>query len=451
MIALHDYQTAAVAAARTEIARGHRAVVIVAPTGAGKTVIASAIASGAVARGRRVLFLAHRTELIDQSYVKLRAIGLEVGTVAAASSYAPNPYHPAQVASIQTLLARDLRPEADVVLYDECHHAVAEKYASVVAHYSHAVIVGLTATPERSDGHGLAPMFSSLVVAARPQQLVAMWHDDQTRGLVPCEVIRPDRLLPPKRIAQSPCDAYLAHARGRKTIVFAQWVKTAHEHRAEFAAAGVTCEVVHGDMPWRDRLSVLQRFRDGAIGVVVNVFCLTEGLDIPDVSCVILARGAGTPGVYIQMAGRGLRPAPGKTDCMLIDLRGISYVHGHPLDDRTFSLDGKGIRGAGAVEDAPCCRVCGAVLEDGVCPDCDTGAREPESPKVTGDKLVKYAAKRAEGEDRRAETLARWIAHARAKGHREGSAWWKYAAVYGARPTPAIVTRARGILRESSL
>lgn len=442
---LRPYQLDAIAALRLAASQGSRAVLAVSPTGSGKTTIASQIAASAVARGRRVLWLAHRAELVEQAFDRLCEFGLEVGCIAASSSRPPNPYCPVQVASIQTLLARNERPRADILIYDECHHAVSDEWSTLVRDYSNATLLGFTATPERSDGKGLGAIFDRIVVVARVRELV----DDGY--LVPCDLIRPADRLRAGSIAQRPVDAYLAHARGRRCIVFSPSVPAAEAHAEEFNGLGVMARVVTGKTPRAERELLMTAFKTGKIQVLVNVYVATEGFDVPNVSAVILARGCGTAGTYIQMAGRGARPSPGKSEYLLIDLHGVSHVHGSPEDDREYSLDGKGIRRAQDLEIdmGASCRVCGAPIEPGeACAECGTAPRELEPPKVTGDPLVKYAAKRREDDGKRAETLARWMRDCASKGHKAGAARHRYRAVYGEWPPHAVEHAAHALLKE---
>src|SRR5688572_15402710 len=120
---LRAYQQRALDAVLTARRAGHRAVCVVSPTGSGKTVLGSALAQRALAKSRRVLWTAHRTELVDQAAETLRRFGLPVGIVM--GQRPTNDYLPIQVASIQTLLARKQRPEADLVIVDEAHHSMA--------------------------------------------------------------------------------------------------------------------------------------------------------------------------------------------------------------------------------------------------------------------------------------------------------------------------------------
>src|SRR3990172_812358 len=172
---LRPYQSEAIAALRDMLRRGLRRVILVSPTGSGKTVMACALMQSAVARGNRVLVLAHRKELIDQCSEKLDRFGVPHG-VQMAEHPRWRPQDPVQVASVATLIRRltgPRRPEAELIVVDECHHARAETYQKILDSYPGAPVIGLTATPWRSDGKGLGELFQDRVVAATVAQLTA--------------------------------------------------------------------------------------------------------------------------------------------------------------------------------------------------------------------------------------------------------------------------------------
>jgi len=399
VFSLRDYQVAAIAKARSAVGQGARALCLVCPTGGGKTVLGAEIVRSAVSRGHRAIWLAHRTELVDQAAETLERLGLTVGVIAAASVRRPQPYAPVQVASLATLVSRGDTPEAGLLVFDECHHATASTYAAILARYSSSIRIGLTATPERGDGTGLGEMFQRLITVARIRELIDQGH------LVNCELITTPKLLPPGSVAQRPVDAYHEHAAGRSAIVFAAGIKHAATIAHEF---GTMARVIDAKTPAIERASTLRDFRSGALRVLVNCMVLTEGFDAPIASAAILARGCGTTGLYLQVAGRVLRPYPGKASAVLVDLRGVSHLHGHPCDDREYSLEGRGIRRE-QDDTAPgtFCRVCGAPTTPGEpCEECGAAAREPKPLTVTGDKLVRYAHLKTFTPDQRARMLA---------------------------------------------
>jgi DNA repair protein RadD len=424
---LRPYQDRAMDRVRAQIKSGKRRVCLTLPTGAGKTRVASEMIRRTTERGRPSLFLAHRAELIDQAAAALRAQGVHCGVLAACSDEAPDPSAPCQVASMDTLIARNLRPRADLVIPDECHHCVAATYLALVSSYAEAVIVGLTATPERGDGRGLGEIFDALVVGATVQELTELGV------LVPLRVLRPKAPLRPGTIAQPVAEAYLQHAKGALAIVFSPTVALAEEHAAELCAAGVVARCVHGEMPIAERGLYVEAFRRGEIRVLTNVQVLTEGFDAPAVGCVILARSCSTAGGLDQIVGRAVRAATGKTEALLLDLRGSSLVHGLPAQGREYSLDGVGIRSSQAAPESYC-RVCGQLTTPGEpCPDCGSVV-EPTDLRVVREELKPYdyiAPMRKDSPEVRYRRLVRWLRDARAKGHKLGSVFGKYRAIYG--------------------
>lgn len=437
---LRDYQLRAIEGVREHIRAGRRRPCLVMPTGAGKTRTAAEIVRRTVAGGRSVLWLAHRAELVDQAAETLHAQGLLVGAVSASAQTPPNPFAPVQVSTIQTLLSRKVRPTADVLIADECHHFVADSFGAVVRDYPNAHVIGLTATPERSDGRGLGEIFDSIFVGT------TIRHLTERGTLVPCEIMRPQRYLASGELAQSPVDAYVQHAGNRKAIVFARSIELAESYAADFCNRGIACRTVSAETPWPERSSALEAFRLGSVRVLTNVFALTEGFDVPDMSCVILARGFGTPGPYLQAVGRALRSAPGKTDALVLDLRGVSHELGRHDDERIFSLDGKGIRSADSML---YCQVCGAARETGEpCTVCGwrPAANEAVGDTVVNEKLERYAEIRRDDDAARIRRLAKWASAARAAGYKLGWAKGKFKAVYGCWPTRDVEAAAMAML-----
>lgn len=355
-----------------------RRVCVVAPTGWGKTVLASALCERAIGSSKpmRVLFLAHRKELIHQAASRLRS-GLPqlVGEIHPTAPDCPS--CPVQVASIQTLLARDKRPPAELVIWDECHHVPSDTYTQLLSCYPSAFVVGLTATPERSDGRPLGDMFAEMVVATKYSELIAAGH------LVDCKVYQPSELLGTNEVAQDPVKAYRELADGRLSFAFAPRIERCEELAEQFRDVGIESGVVSAGMAAGDREQMLRRFRRGEIRILWSVYALTEGVDVPEASAIILARGCGHAGMYLQMCGRVLRPFPGKDHALLIDLCGATLLHGLPTEDREYSLEGEAIRRTSKSE-LRVCPSCGATIEiyQRTCPECGFVVPKRELPSL---------------------------------------------------------------------
>ena len=414
-------------------------MVLVLPTGGGKTLVGCEIARAALNKSRRVLWLAHRTELVDQACSRVAAYGLPASAIAADSEHAYRPDSPVHVASVQTLLARKIFPPADLVIPDECHHygRTAEQWSSLLDHYPRAHVLGLTATPERGDGAGLAPLFDALVVGATVRQLT-------DRGfLVPCEIVRPAHALASSEIAQDPVDAYREHGDDRQGFIFSRSVAESEEVAKRLRSVGVTAECVSAKTPAPQRRQALEGFRRGEVSVLCNVYVFTEGTDLPAAAVCILARGAGTAGVLLQMVGRVLRPAPGKESALLIDLQGVTHELGAPDAHRVWSIDGKACSLGSAPDQLSMCARCGAPLDPYTpypCAACQY-VPEPTKTRVVDMALVR-AARRSEVTEDKWKTLLRWAGVAVEKQYKPQWLYARYRGFYGASPPDGWVWKA---------
>lgn len=343
---LRPYQHQAIEAARAALRGGKRRVLVVSPTGSGKTVIASAIIQSAVQRGSRVLFLAHRRELIHQTSAKLTTFGVRHGIIMGTERMALQ--HAAQVASIQTLARRrDALESVDLIFFDEAHHAAADTYLEVLEWFPSARVVGLTATPWREDGRGLADVFDSHVVVTTPRQLrddgflvpVGGWafeavdtSEAKVRGgdFVASSLAG---AAMSKRVLGDVVEEYARYGNGARGICFAATVQASEALAAQFRAAGIAAEHVDGETPKEERDAILARLRAGVTRVVCNCNVLTEGFDCPELEVVMLCRPTLSLALYLQMVGRVLRTSPGKTQARIHDHAGLLAAHGHPYSD----------------------------------------------------------------------------------------------------------------------
>ncbi|MCC6649276.1 MAG: DEAD/DEAH box helicase [Polyangiaceae bacterium] len=409
-VRLRPYQARAIETLRAHVERGVRRVLLVAPTGAGKTVVAASIMEAAAARGEHVLFLAHRRELIQQTYRKLLELGVcedDVGVIMA-SDRRRRPAALVQVASVDTLRAR-AKPRADLVFVDEAHRAEARTYKAIAAAYPDAVHVGLTATPYRADGKGLGGSYDELVVVASTRELIADGYLVEPRVLTVPASSLPDLsrvrvrggdydekalgdAVNQRALVGNIVEHWLQHAACARTVVFA--VSIAHSRHVveRFREAGVPAEHLDGGTPTGDRDALLARLERGETRVVGSVGTLCEGWDMPSVKCAILARPTKSTGLYLQQAGRILRPWEG-IGALILDHAGCAVEHGLPQDDRVFTLDGveKAADPKRKQPRAKTCPSCFAVLPlgTGVCPLCATFLGGATAPlRETADTLV---------------------------------------------------------------
>jgi len=356
---LRDYQVDIANRLGAAESRGVKKLLLQAATGAGKTVIASAIIEAAAANGKSVLFLAHRRELIFQAVNKLRDFGLNPGVIMAGVERDYG--NPIQVGSIQTIWSRAIRrqkmdlPPADLLFIDEAHRSLSETYMKIIALYPNSILLGLTATPIRGDGRGLGNVYEHMECCPHIGELTEMGYLVPVKYFVPT---KPDlegvritagdynekdlaqRMDKPELVGDV-VENWARIAPGRQTIVFASGVQHSMHIRDEFRKAGVKAEHIDGSTEHGERARILKALHDGDVTVVSNCAVLTEGFDSPPVSCIVLARPTRSPGLYIQTAGRGLRPYPGKENCILIDHSGAVLDHGMLSEFTDWELDSK--------------------------------------------------------------------------------------------------------------
>jgi DNA repair protein RadD len=366
--AIRDYQADAIAELEYLIDASWRtdnrpsigtkeAPLYVLPTGGGKTIILGAIIGRAVAAGKRVLVLTHRREILKQISFKVTANEVEHGLIQAGLNI--DLEYPVQVASIQTLWARAMRtrrmelPPADLIIIDEAHHIAARTWRAIIEAYPNASLIGLTATPCRSDGHGLGNFFTRLVEGPQVAELIKLGFLVPTIVYAPVnpnlkgvKVSRGDYVVSQLADRMNRDDLvgdvvsnWLQFGQRRKTLVFCVDVAHSLHIRDEFIKAGVRAEHLDGSTPKSERDAILNRLASGETELVSNCQVLTEGFDLPAIGCIILARPTKQMGLFRQMAGRGLRPAPGKKNLILIDHSGAVFLHGLLEDHIEWSLD----------------------------------------------------------------------------------------------------------------
>jgi superfamily II DNA or RNA helicase len=448
---LRDYQRQAINTLRWAFQSGAMAPLLCLPTGGGKTIILATIARQAAARGRQVLILVHRRELIHQTASKLAWVGLEHGIIAAGY---PATDHAVQVASVQTLVRRLSRMawQPSLVIVDEAHHAAAGSWRQILNHWPDAYRLGVTATPCRLDGRGLSEAFDHLVLGPSVADLVFWGFLSSARIYAPPVVA--DLSVVRRRAGDYANDQAaaamdrptvtgdaIAHyqrlAAGQQAITFCCNVNHAGSVCDAFKTAGIGAALLLGNTPDRDQ--VVADFGAGILRVLVTVDVVSEGFDVPAASCAILLRPTQSLGLYLQQVGRVLRPAPGKDAAIILDHVGNVTRHGFPDDPRDWSLVEGILRGKpgtpapsvrtcpecyAAFKPAPICPVCGA--------DC-APARAKQLKQVAGDlqELKREAVRQRTDERRQARTLQELIAIGQARGMKNPVGWAKH--VYFAR------------------
>lgn len=312
---------------------GHQRQVLMAPTGGGKTYIGLRLCQGAIERGKRVIFICDRKTLINQTSAVANAYGMPLHGVFQAGHPKFAPQRQFQIASAQTIAARGLTDNWDVIVVDECHSLYRAVTDLVMS--TKAAVIGLSATPFTK---GLGKIYSRVVNAATMHELTEQ------------KILAPLRVLTCKRIdmkgaktnsrgewsdkaAEERGNAivgdvvleWVRHAEDRKTIAFGPTVDHCEELVRKFNAAGVNARTFTGYTSDSERAELLEEYRkpDSKIRVLVSVEALAKGFDVQDVGCVIDCRPLRKSlSVFVQMIGRGLRSYPGKQDCLLLDHSG---------------------------------------------------------------------------------------------------------------------------------
>lgn len=425
-------------------------VLYVLPTGGGKTAIYAWIAQGAASKGKRILVLEHRKELIKQAGVALARVGVRHRIIAPPDKIAYcrreqitdvglsfiSDRAEVAVASVQTLGRRmawlaEFAP--DIVIIDEAHHSVAGTWASIMAATDSAVHIGVTATPVRTNGQGLRESFQTMVLGPSVRDLIGDGYLVPPKMLVPPSTASFDdvairngdldpemqaEILNKREITGDAVKHYAQHTPGLPAIVFCCNRKHAHDVAAQYQEAGWRFHVIDGTMEGRERDDLIRGLVSGAVQGLVSVDLISEGTDIPVASVAIMLRRTLSEGLFLQMCGRVLRPvyapghdlddlegrllsieASGKTHGWVLDHVNNYGRHGAPHTDREWSLEG--VKRKRRVkqedeeerEDSRQCPACYIVHDPApVCPDCGHVYAPKRAPlRVVDGSLVEIA------------------------------------------------------------
>jgi DNA repair protein RadD len=443
--ALRPYQQRGLDELRHAFRTGFRAPLYVGPTGSGKTVLFAHVARGIIDRGRKVWILVHRQELVTQTSRALDSLGIRLGELHNLIIPGKTPgREPVQICSVQTLTRRIEQGavgDVDLIVIDEAHHATAGQWKRVLTARPHAKILGVTATPARTDGHGLGVdaggVFDALVEGPSVADLIADGY-----------LCRPVVYAPPSQLdltgvrtrggdyAQAELakrmdrptitgDA-VAHYRrlcpGAPAIAFCASVSHAKHVAEQFRGAGFRADSLDGDMPDTQRRALIDALGNGRLHVLTSCEIVSEGTDIPAVAAAILLRPTQSVILYLQQVGRALRPIYGhapdlstrearlaaiarstKPRALVLDHVGNTLRHGLPDEDREWGLEGvpkvsrKGQAEGPAVRVAQCPTCFVAHAPAPTCPNCGHAYQaEVAAPKQVAGELREVSEAEAE-------------------------------------------------------
>lgn len=380
--------------------RSSAAVLVFAPTGFGKTVLAAKLAELIFAANKRIIFCVHRVDLIRQTALTFERLGLKFSYIA--SGYHYNPHHRIFIASIATLKNRLGKVPADYVMVDEAHLSAAAGWAAVAKHYKEggARLIGLTGSPERLDGKPLGDVWDVMIEGPSVRTLIENGHLSRYRAFAPAGLdlsgvhsrngdyvaSEIDDLMSGKAVLAGAVRHWRAYAAGKRTITFAPSVARSEQLAAEFCANGIRAVALDGNTPQPERLAAFNGFADRDIDMIVNCQLFCEGFDLAaqvnrDVTIEAVMQYSPTQSLakHLQQLGRGLR----KKDepAILLDLVGNLSRLGLPDEEREWSLEGR--KKADRADALMTCPQCYAVHEpQPTCSEC--GFHYPKVEKGEG-------------------------------------------------------------------
>lgn len=458
---LRPHQIADLSSIASALRQGHRKIMTQAPVGAGKTVTAARIVSGARAKGKQPIFVVPYTVLIDQTVERFIEYGIDPREIGVIQSNHPmtDISRPVQVATAQTLAQRNINKlRSDLVIIDEAHvrHDVLLNW---MEEWNGVPFIGLSATPWSA---GLGKYYTTLVRNSSIVELVDQGY------LTPYRIFaadHPDLSGVPVRAGEYAKGAlseamqrgaivgrtvahWRKHAEGRKTLVYAVDRAHAKALQGEFEAAGIPAGYIDSYTEGEDRASILRDLTEGRLQVVTSVGCLVAGVDLPPVDCIAICRPTKSPMLAIQILGRGLRTHPGKQDTLVLDYGSVFVRLGLPedIEEGHAELD-DGTKGQNSQreKDPPKpkeCPSCGYLKAPKVhqCPACGFAPeRQPEVEQVDAEleELVP-AAKRKINRDTSPEQKGRFFAglqqYGIEKGYKPGWAANQYRERFGVWP-----------------
>lgn len=389
---LFDFQRDLILRCRQAIKDGHRRILLVLPTGGGKSILSCAMIESALKKQSSALFLVHRRELIKQQSKHFTDFGLDHGFIAANMGYDFD--HNLIIAGVQSLApVIDKLPPPRILFIDEAHHSPSAQHSAIINQCDNSIIIGLTATPERLDGKGMDDQFDIMIEGPTVAELikwgflcpydyyvpefpVGISEDDIEKVTGDFPKSFSERILNQAKITGDVIENYKKHCMGKKGFIFASNVKHSKDMAKAFNQAGISAAHIDGTMSQDKRDKIDKAFRSGIIKILCNVNLATEGYDVKDSAYLGILRLTKSISLLKQIWGRVMRVSDGKDRAFIFD-HANNAVRGMGLPDSPikWSLEGKSGRSRNNDSESfsiTQCLSCGKYFPSGtkICPSC---------------------------------------------------------------------------------
>ena len=443
---LRQYQNDIIDKTRALMRNGNKSVCVVAPTGAGKTILIAYMLKSSAEKGISSWFICHRRELIHQAMAAFKAVGLRFGVVSAGFHYESAPL--VKICSISTLIKRWHKiPLPKLIIWDECAHIAAKSWSTLYKQMPNAFHIGLTAVPARLDGKGLGDYFKTMVHGPSVAWLIDNGFLSKYRIFAPAtanvdgvhtragDYVKEELAAAMDKPSITGCAIreYKKLADGKRAMVFAVSIEHSKHVVGQFQAAGIPAAHVDGETNDIERDAAINSFKDGRTLVLSSVDIFSEGTDIPAVEAAILLRPTQSLSLHLQQLGRVLRVYPNKLGATILDHAGNTIRHGLPDEQRTWTLAGIDKKtGSDSGESkgrtcprcfacqkpgSPSCSFCGHIFE--IKPR-KVEEKEGELKEIDSEEIARRRERQDQG---RAQTREELIAIGRKRGFKNPSGW----------------------------
>ena len=446
---LREYQQQLIDSMRDGYRSGAQRILAVSPTGSGKTVTFAFVTKSASSKGKRVMIVAHRSEILQQISSALRAVEVEHGVIQSGKSM--DQTLNVQVASIGTLVRRfDKVVPPDLIVVDEAHHSMAQQWIDMFAAFPKAQVLGVTATPERLDGKGLSAVYHRLVLGPSVQWLIDRGFLAKPIYFAPKQIVdvsvlkkvagdyskgEAEELLNKPSITGDVIQHYRKCANGLRAVVFCVNLRHAEMVADSFRASGIPAASIDGTLTDADRKQRVADLSSGRIPVLTSCEIVSEGFDLPSVGAAILLRPTTSLALHLQQIGRALRPSEGKRNAIILDHVGNCLRHGLAEEEREWSLEGYAARKRKTDDvrvECKQCSKCYAIFVGKICPQCgserelsqrEIEEREGELVRLEEQHKAALLARHRKREEWACKSREDFIKLGRARGYKNPEAW----------------------------